>query len=236
MKNISQALHALNVRDQGLFLWRLDLQQVTLDDCLTALSPDEKLRLQSFRQPEDALRFAATRATLRHLLADVLGCSAQALRFRLGKHGKPELIGHTGIWFNVAHCGIHSVLAISHIGAVGVDTALMQASTMTDSAAVAFSQSEFKHWRAQPADNRQLDFYQRWCGKEAVLKALGLGIGEHLQHFSLWPSSHGYALECESHEFPDADLILRHLPMPANYCAAYAIIPNTMRHCGAASC
>ena len=167
------------------------------------LSEDEKARVERFHQPADRVRMAATRAALRRQLAGRLGCAPAALRFELGPNDKPRLSSQGGhkpaVTFNVSHGGEYALIAVSTapgVASLGVDIEQRRADLdLEDLAEYAFTSSEraFLH-RCKPCAGESgappgLDyasaFFFNWVAKEAALKALGVGISEHLQTLSV---------------------------------------------------
>lgn len=183
-------------------------------DLLTA---EERERALRFLQHEDRLPMIATRAALRRLLGERIGVAPSALRFEAGPRGKPRLAGG-GYEFNVSHSGAHALIAISPQVHVGVD--IERIDETADIAGLASI--------ALTADERvSLDragFFERWVAKEAALKALGLGIAEKLQAFSVWPG-HGDLYDLRHGETEWGDLRAARLEAPQGYAAALAWSP-----------
>lgn len=64
-------------------------------------------------------------------------------------------------------------------------------------------------------------FYQRWVGKEAVLKAIGIGVAEHLCSIDISPQADGrLAIASEVPEWNGFQAMA--LPAPPGYAAALA--------------
>ena len=211
------------------------------------LSEDEKARAERFYQHADRVRMAATRAALRRQLARRLGCAPAALCFELGPHDKPRLSPQGGhkpaVTFNVSHCGEYALIAVSTapgVASLGVDIEQRRADLdLEDLAEYAFTPSERAFLqRCQPCAGQSgappgLDyasaFFLTWVAKEAALKALGVGIGEHLQTLSVRivnerdktsSTALNVALEHERVEW--RPLQVSPLQAPGGYCAAIA--------------
>lgn len=165
-------------------LWRLDLRLDTPlgTATLAALSADERARYRQYRRQRDRVRFGATRAALRGLLALRLGLAPQAIRFFIGRYGKPQLAAGAS-FFNVSHAGDYALIALADTVPVGVDLERIDATRpLADLATQLFSPDE-----CASCANDAAAFYALWSGKEAVLKAWGCGIAEHLPALSLRP-------------------------------------------------
>ncbi|MEU1188972.1 4'-phosphopantetheinyl transferase superfamily protein [Streptomyces sp. NPDC005859] len=80
--------------------------------------------------------------------------------------------------FSVTHSGALVGVAVFRGGEVGLDVEESHGDMDVDSAArVALSDAELAALYARPADERRPAFLRTWTRKEAVLKALGVGLG-----------------------------------------------------------
>jgi 4'-phosphopantetheinyl transferase len=98
------------------------------------------------------------------------------LDFRLTEEGKPYL--RSGPSFNLSHSGHLVVLAFGHEGRVGVD--VEQVRPLRDLGGLArasFAKDEIDALLALPGDEQIPAFFRIWTRKEAMLKALGCGLG-----------------------------------------------------------
>lgn len=149
------------------------------------LSEEERLRAQRFYKHDDKVRFVATRAALRLLLGARLHCCPQTLRFVTNPYGKPRLemgcSSPPGIYFNVSHSGGFALISLSERLPVGID--IERRDPQCD--VVGLSWQTLSAFEQQLPDDQRVDFFECWATKEAVLKALGLGIAEHLQQLSV---------------------------------------------------
>ncbi|MEK6350167.1 MAG: 4'-phosphopantetheinyl transferase superfamily protein [Burkholderia sp.] len=154
-----------------------------------ALDAAERARAARFLRPDDATRSAATRAALRAVLGLTLGVPAASLRFVAGEAGRPALDGAAGampVDFNVSHSGAHALIAWSAATRVGVDIEAPPA--RVDWAALGrmvFAPDDEAVVHALPAEARRAAFFRVWTAKEALLKALGVGIAGGLGAFSV---------------------------------------------------
>ncbi|CAG7605382.1 4'-phosphopantetheinyl transferase family protein [Candidatus Vallotia tarda] len=153
----------------------------------TWLTVNEQRQALRYQLDADRLRFAATRAVLRTLLARHTGAVPLSLRFSLGAFGRPELDGYRDtLSFNVTHTGQHALIALSERRCVGIDIEHIE---------------RVIAWRAllrtvcTAPEQRMLlgsgpmhgfkGFLRCWTAKEAVLKALGVGVRYGLQKVSI---------------------------------------------------
>lgn len=155
------------------------------------LAPSEQARAARFRRSADRVRFAATRVTLRKLLAQRMDCAPADIRFGEHPYGKPFAVappdrGFAPL-FNVAHSGGYALIALADsalVREIGVDIERVHEDFERKSLApMVFTPKECLS--IEIATDPVIAFYLHWCSKEAVLKAAGAGISEHLQTISL---------------------------------------------------
>lgn len=149
------------------------------------LSPEERDRVDRLRLPHVRRRTLATRGWVRWVLGLATASDPHRLVFRAGPRGKPLLEG--GPSFNLAHSGDHLVLALATGGKLGVDAE--ESRPLPDLEALArrvFTKSEQEEIRAlPPGPERAAAFLRGWTRKEALLKAMGVGLAFPPRHFSV---------------------------------------------------
>ncbi|MBI2893047.1 MAG: 4'-phosphopantetheinyl transferase superfamily protein [Deltaproteobacteria bacterium] len=155
----------------------IDLASGAIGELETVLSADERARAERFSFDRDRARWVAARAMLRQVLATYLGEAPESLAFRYGEHGKPAVDG-SELELNLSHSGALAVLALTRGCAVGVD--VEEVRPVPDAAELVdryFRPSERRAFRAVPEPLVSATFLRAWVRKEAVLKAMGEGIG-----------------------------------------------------------
>ena len=222
-----QRLQLAEGAPEGLEVWRLalDLNAPVDDKDDRLLSRAEWQRAQRLRRHADVVRAVATRAALRRLLSAHTGIAPEKLVFTQNAYGKPALENADGPAFNVSHSGHVALIALAPGGAVGVDIERCRPEAeLAPLQGLVLSPSEqLDHAR----DGFALPFMERWVVKEAVLKALGLGIADHLQALSITfslGSPGAYHLE---HSLPvSSPLQAWPLPVPSGYTAALGYLES----------
>lgn len=220
---------------------------------LFCVSPEDLKAAASLR--DEALRagWLCARGMLRCVLDAYLGQPAQSLDFALGAHGKPHLAGALAqrLSFNLSHSGRSVLLAVAHPQlSVGID--VEQCLALPDWLRLA--QSCFHpqealdlavlHMRSPRLGHRA--FYETWTRKEAVLKALGLGLSMPLSAFRVsvgarrpvrlleWQAP-GPVMSAARPDVPaPGHWQLRDVPLGAGYAAALAAVcgaPLRVRRC-----
>jgi 4'-phosphopantetheinyl transferase len=191
------------------------------------LSSGEKNRANSFRRANDRVLFAITRGTLRCLLSKATAVPAEQIAFAEGPYGKPYLAGADGPYFNVSHSGTFALIGLSDHRPIGVDIEAMRAAGgELDLAKSFFSNTEYRALEGLEQDMLLPSFYKIWTCKEAVLKACGAGISEHLKDYSVHLIRDGYAIHAEPNcsSAVLASVIAEPVAVPLGYtgcCALY---------------
>ena len=151
-----------------------------------ALADDEiHLWLLAADGNHDASRTDGPR--VRGLLAAYLDCRPDAVRLTIGEHGKPSLDGHflagsRAFDFNVSHSGGALLFAIARDQALGVDIETQRRRRpVPELARRFFAAEEASALAGLDEPLRQMAFLRLWSCKEAVVKALGSGIGFGLE-------------------------------------------------------
>lgn len=166
-------------------VWHVALDGRREPDAYRYLDADELARAGRFRYDVDRHRFAMTRSVLRELLGEYTGAMPASVGFAQGPYGRPELATRPGepstLSFNVSHTGNDALIAVSRTRYVGVDIEVKQRAldwrelAPLVCTAVERAQIEASSPAAQPDA-----FLRCWTAKEAILKAIGLGITEGL--------------------------------------------------------
>jgi 4'-phosphopantetheinyl transferase len=154
---------------------------------MAGLSSEERKRALSFRVEHARAGFITCRWLLRQLLGSILGEPAERLCFQYSDSGKPELVGvGFGLSFNVSHSGNCGMIAVAKNSRVGVDIEEIRHIPELECLSRKFfssAEAEAIHTRFHKEERRA--FFACWTRKEALLKALGVGIGAGLDRFEV---------------------------------------------------
>jgi 4'-phosphopantetheinyl transferase len=211
----------------------LDRPPVEVAAFEATLAPDELARAARGRDPLQRARFVVGRGLLRSLLGAALGQAPAAVRLRYNPHGKPNLAEEPagGLRFSLAHSQNMALYALaSGCGEAQLGVDLEAIAALNDMGALVqrfFSARERDAWLALPERLRTRGFYACWTRKEAVLKALGVGLARPLGSFdvSVDPDAPARLLAIDGDEEAARPWLLRDLPMPDGFAAALAIHP-----------
>lgn len=170
-------------------VWFVDIGEAAASPCPDLLSADEVERAGRFRFERDRTRFVLARTALRCRLGDYLGCSPREIRFGYNLHGKPFLVEPKGgprLGFNLSHSGGRALLGFTSGAAVGVDLERkVPVPDATDLAAQFFARAEREALASMAPARREHAFLAGWTRKEAMVKALGEGLGFPLDLFQV---------------------------------------------------
>lgn len=171
-------------------IWLTDEREVSdiglLEKYARMLDPLETGRHKRFIFSLHRHQFLVARALVRTVLAGYLDDGdPAALAFTASEHGKPALLGHESLQFNLSHTNGLIALAVALDKPVGIDVEHL--SRQTDIAKMAeryFSLEESRALLALPVASWNDRFYDLWTLKEAYLKACGTGLRTPLHAFS----------------------------------------------------
>lgn len=98
--------------------------------------------------------------------------------FEYGEHGKPSIVGHPEIFFNMSHCREAAICVLSDVP-VGVDVESIR--SYSESLA-RYTMSDAEMELIEKAERPDVEFIRLWTLKEAVLKRSGEGIRNDMKH------------------------------------------------------
>lgn len=178
---------SIMLTNNTLDIWTIPLNvpESELLQMFSVLNEEEKKSAMRFRFDKHRRRYIASHAAMRTILAKALSISAANLQFQTQKEGKPYLLDNP-LYFNLSHSEELAMLVLSDQGEVGIDIEYLNFDIDTINIPKRFFHPlECEQLEQMPAEKRPLYFYYCWTGKEAYLKAKGVGIANHLQQFSL---------------------------------------------------
>ncbi|MET9482782.1 4'-phosphopantetheinyl transferase superfamily protein, partial [Streptomyces sp. NPDC006638] len=198
---------------------------------LTVLGAAERERLRRYRRRADRDRCALGAVLLRAVAARALGSAPGAVAVVRscpscpGPHGRPVLPG-TGLYVSTSHSGAFVVVAATRAGPVGVDVEEEPAGLGRDLRVGALGPEE----AAGTTD--AAGFVRCWARKEALLKAVGVGITVPLAEVDLGPPGEPPRLRRFPGARPD-QVYVTDLPAAEGYAGAVCVLapgPVPVRH------
>ncbi len=179
-------LHAMHV-------WCVPMLDATqIDWACALLRPDERTTYLAMQHPKAQQQFLSGRVALRCLLGKHLQQTPQSVPLTVGKRGKPCLTpSHGPLYFNVSHGGGRILIACASVGEVGVDIESSQRALSVMAIAKRYFHPKEALALSKLAPKAQhAAFVRMWVIKEAMLKAVGQGVGNGLNRLELsahWP-------------------------------------------------
>ena len=180
-------------RFKGVDLWSANLRppSARLEALRRLLTHEEVARAERFHFERHRRRFIVRRGTLRLLAAAYLGRDPAELRFEEGEKGKPFVAQRAAadedrLHFNLSDSKDLAVYAFTRGAELGVDVEILR--PMPDAEKIAerfFSAEERDRLRRVPAARKAEAFFNCWTRKEAYIKAIGEGLSEPLDRFSV---------------------------------------------------
>lgn len=158
-------------------VWTVHLGGLPADGEL--LDDAERERWQRLRTAGLRDRFAAAHWARRRILADRLGTDPAALRFTIGRWGKPEVADHR-VFHSLSHSGEVAMVAVSHAGPVGVDVEVDRPDLPAERLARTFFPSDEARSVAAAADP-PARYVRLWTRKEAAGKVTGISLDRALR-------------------------------------------------------
>jgi 4'-phosphopantetheinyl transferase len=183
--------------DDSVHIWAKCLNGIDDSDITSSLSEAEVKRAGRFVFASDRRRFIRSHAFLRRVLAPYLGMAPTEVAFDYGAHGKPGIADRTTsstLQFNLSHCDQLALVAVTLKSIVGADIETVR--LIPDYASIArqfFRKHEYATLMALPEIERWRAFFKCWTRKEAVIKAVGLGLSMPLDSFEVTLTAEGPA-------------------------------------------
>lgn len=198
-----------------IWSWSLDDDPPSGEALLT---DEERERSRRFVGPLLQRRFVAARSRLRALLGRHLGCDPRNLAFVLNEFGKPRLADHPGVHFSLSHSQDRALLAVSDGPEIGADLEMMRPIDHLDLARRYFHPDEVA--TIERNDDPLQAFFRIWTLKEAVVKAIGLGLSLPLDGFAVSIAGPRPVMAVAPAEAPGAWWLHAE---PGDYCRALAM-------------
>ena len=159
---------------------------IYLNDDIAGFSLDSALPLLSAERRERALKYKHELGQKTCAMAYLLLCKGlrqeygltAAPQFEYNEHGKPAIMGHPEIHFNLSHCraGVICVLSDRPVG-VDIESIREYRDSLTR-----YTMNEQEQQQIATAERPDVAFTCLWTMKEAVLKWKGCGITNDLRH------------------------------------------------------
>ncbi len=160
-----------------------DLSPSDFSDLCLLVSPEKRKRIERYRFFRDARNSLLGDILVRLAVGGMTGLPNSRLFFGTEKNGKPFLLDHPHVHFNVSHTSHYVAVAVDDTP-VGLDIESLS-SDRTDIAKRFFAPDENEYILSCPAERRPRAFYEIWTKKESFTKWDGSGLSKPLTSFSV---------------------------------------------------
>lgn len=148
-----------------------NINDFDLDDAMTLLSEQRREQVARYKLEGPRRQAVAAYLLLRKALREMYGIH-DAPVFEYDANGKPSILGHPEIFFNLSHCR-KAVACVVADSPVGID--VEETCRFSDSIA-RYTLDDEEYESVVKADNPSQAFIRLWTMKEALLKYTGEGL------------------------------------------------------------
>lgn len=220
---------SLGLDDVHIWTASLPVPHEIADSCHGLLAPDERERAGRMLARTASELFVVGRGALRALIGRYIAAPAAEVQFSYSAFGRPWVAGadsRPALQFSVSHSGTRIVLAFARVARVGIDIERVRTDADCDAIAARFFAPAERATLSSlaPADRIEA-FFTCWTRKEAVLKAVGLGISGGLGRLEVacLPGDGAHVVRSDLAEVDPARWSLVDLECPAGYRSALAV-------------
>lgn len=142
-----------------------------LKAALAEISEQRREQALKFRYEQGQRLCVLAYLLLKQALREVYGITDNPL-FEYNEHGKPSIVGHPNIFFNLSHCKEAVICAVSD-QPVGVD---VEGIREYKESLVNYTMNDEEIAQIHSAEDPAAAFIRLWTMKEATMKLIGTGI------------------------------------------------------------
>ena len=153
-----------------------DIWDFDLEAALKEISEQRREQALKFRHEQGQRLCVLAYQLLKQALREEYGITENPI-FEYGEHGKPSIVGHPEIYFNLSHCKEAVVCAISN-HPIGVDVESIR--EFKDSL-VNYTMNDDEIQEIETSGNPASAFIRLWTMKEATMKLVGTGISNDMK-------------------------------------------------------
>ena len=150
--------------------------EIDLDAALLEMTEQRRTQVMKFKHEQGRKLSASAYLLLCKALREVYGIDEPPL-FEYSEHGKPSIVGHPEIYFNLSHCRSVVACVVSSLP-VGVDVEEVR-EFKESLARYVLNDEEYAMISSSPQPDRE--FIRLWTMKESCLKLTGEGITRDLK-------------------------------------------------------
>ena len=174
----------------ALHIWRTRISKniKNIDYNWSLLTQNEQIHSKKFSFIKEQNRYIITRAILREIISGYIDTAPQNIFFKYTEYGKPYLANNheQKLKFNLAHSGDCIVFIFSKYIDIGIDIEFINKElTIKDTIKYCCSEKEQHTLYVLPDYQKFHYFYKLWVIKEALVKAIGLGLSCDLRKINI---------------------------------------------------
>ena len=154
-----------------------DIWDFDLDAALAEISEQRREQAVKFKHELGQRLCVLAYQLLKQGLSEVYGIRENP-QFEYNEHGKPSIVGHPEIYFNLSHCK-EAVICVISDQPVGVD---VESIHRYSESLARYTMNDEEMQQILHADHPALAFTRLWTRKEAVVKRSGHGISNDMKH------------------------------------------------------
>jgi len=153
-----------------------DIWDFDLEAALQEISEQRREQALKFKYELGQRLCVLAYQLLKQGLCEVYGIMGNPV-FEYNEHGKPSIVGHPEIYFNLSHCKYAAVCVLSD-QPVGID---VESIREYKEGLVHYTMNEEEIREIESAEHPDVAFIRLWTMKEAALKLIGTGISDDLK-------------------------------------------------------
>ena len=169
-------------------IWDFDLEAA-----LREISPQRREQALKFKFEQGQRLSVLAYLLLKRGLREEYGITENPV-FEYGEHGKPFIVGHPEIHFNLSHCKEAAVCVVSD-HPVGIDVESIR--EYRDSL-VRYTMNDDEVRQIESSEHPDVAFIRLWTMKEAALKLIGTGISNDIKNVLVDTPYHFTTVEASS--------------------------------------
>ena len=152
-------------------IWAFDLQAA-----LKEISEQRREQALKFKHEQGQRLCVLAYLLLKQALREGYGITENPV-FEYNEHGKPSIVGHPEIFFNLSHCKEAAICVVSD-QPVGVD---VEGIREYKESLVNYTMNDEEIAQIKTAENPAAAFIRLWTMKEATTKLIGTGISNDMK-------------------------------------------------------
>ena len=153
-----------------------DIWDFDLDEALRDISEQRREQALKFKHEQGQRLCVLAYQLLKKGLQQEYGIIENPI-FEYNEHGKPSIVGHPEICFNLSHCK-EAVVCVVSDQPVGVD---VESIREYKESLVRYTMNDEEIREIEPSENPAATFIRLWTMKEATMKLIGTGISNDMK-------------------------------------------------------